>query len=95
MQAFIPHGHIAPVLIVSSRISSTDNLYVCVCVCVCVCVAEWRHIAKDRTEWRGTVAALVEDLNEKSEMQEKQRKDEQKKRSWLALLHSQERQRAS
>ena len=34
----------------------------------------------DRRVWRGTNAALVEDLNEESELQEKQKKDVWKRR---------------
>ena len=46
----------------------------------CEMLSEWRSVAKDRREWRGKVAAAVEDLNEEAEKQEKQRKDERKRR---------------
>ena len=46
----------------------------------CEMLSEWRSVAKDQREWRGKVAAAVEDLNEEAEKQEKQRKDEQKRR---------------
>ena len=46
----------------------------------CKIESEWRQIAMDRRVWRGTTAALVEDLNEESELQEKQKKDFRKRK---------------
>ena len=51
-------------------------------------LSEWRQVARDRREWRGTVAAIVEDLNNESEESEKQRKDERKKRREEAVMPS-------
>ena len=46
----------------------------------CEMCSEWRSVAKDWREWRGKVAAAVEDFNKEAEKQEKHRKDERKRR---------------
>ena len=49
-------------------------------------LSDWRQIARDRTEWKSFVNALVEDMNVNSEVMEKQKKDERKKRWEEAAL---------